>query len=148
MTALLVFAPFIVLVATAACWDLATYTIPNTISALLLIAFAVFVALAAGFALFSLGYIGGGDAKLFAAVAAWFGFHDLLEYTLLASVFGGALTLALLAIRKYPLPASLATTAWVARLHEPRGGIPYGVALAAGAIAVLPYTDVFHRALG
>jgi prepilin peptidase CpaA len=38
----------------------------------------------------------------------------------------------------------LAAQPWIARLHEPRAGIPYGVALAAGAIAVLPYTNIFH----
>ena len=32
----------------------------------------------------------------------------------------------------------------VQRLHDARGGIPYGAALAAGAFAVLPYTDVFR----
>jgi prepilin peptidase CpaA len=167
MTAALVFMPFIVLLALAAGWDLATYTIPNFISALLFTAFVAFaligglsghdiamhalsalLALIVGFALFSLGYIGGGDAKLFAAAASWFGLHDLLQYTMVASVFGGALTLGLLAMRASPLPAFLATRSWIVRLHEPREGIPYGVALAAGALAILPYTDVFHRALG
>jgi prepilin peptidase CpaA len=167
MTAVFVFAPFIVLLVMAAGWDLATYTIPNFVSGLLLAAFIVFaivsgmsghtlamhalsafLALLVGFALFSLGYIGGGDAKLFAAAASWFGLHDLLQYTLIASVFGGALTLLLLTIRAWPLPLFLANRGWIARLHEPKGGIPYGVALAAGALAVLPYTDIFHRTLG
>lgn len=167
MTALLVFLPFIVLLTLAAGWDLATYTIPNFISVLLLIAFVAYalfgglsghdiamhalsalLALIAGFALFSLGYIGGGDAKLFAAAASWFGLYDLLQYTMVASVFGGALTLLLLAMRASRLPHFMANQGWIARLHEPRAGIPYGVALAAGALAILPYTDVFHRTLG
>ena len=73
------------LLAAAAGWDLASFTIPNFLTAALLGAFALF-ALAAGltlpaigwhllagllgligFTLFALGYIGGGDAKLFAA---------------------------------------------------------------------------------
>lgn len=167
MTALLVFAPFVVLLALAAGWDLTTYTIPNFLSGLILAAFiafamvagmpgqalamhalSAFLALVVGFALFSLGYIGGGDAKLFAAAASWFGLHDLVEYTLVASVFGGALTLALLAMRAWPLPGFLARRDWILRLHEPKGGIPYGVALSAGAVAILPYTDIFQRALG
>ena len=167
MTAAIVFTPFIILLAMAAGWDLATYTIPNFISGLLLaafIAFAVFAGLSAhtlamhglssllalviGFALFSFGFIGGGDAKLFAAAASWFGLHDLLQYTLLASVFGGALTLMLLVLRAWPLPRFLASQGWIARLHEAKAGIPYGVALAAGALVVLPYTDVFHHVLG
>ncbi len=33
-----------------------------------------------GFALFALGYIGGGDAKLFAVTVLWLGFKDLMPY--------------------------------------------------------------------
>jgi prepilin peptidase CpaA len=38
----------------------------------------------------------------------------------------------------------LASREWIVRLHEPRAGIPYGVALAAGALAILPYTELFR----
>ena len=167
MTSLIVFVPFLLLLLVAAGWDLATYTIPNLISVLLIVGFALFaltsgmstsivaghfaagaIALVVGFGLFAFGYIGGGDAKVFAAIAAWFGLHDLPEFVLLASVFGGALTLGLLTMRKFPLPAPLAAQDWILRLHEPRGGIPYGVALSAGAIVILPYTDIFHLAVG
>ena len=167
LTALFVFAPLIVLLALAAGWDLASYTIPNFIPVSVLLAFVLFgifsrqnaafyeahalatlIALLAGFVLFALGYIGGGDAKLFAGVAAWLGLHDLMTYVLVASLFGGALTLVLLSVRRFPLPATLAGRAWIVRLHEPRAGIPYGVALAAGGIAVLPYTDLFRAIVG
>lgn len=164
-TSVLMFAPFVLLLVTAALWDLTTYTIPNVLSLVLLMAFGVYavssgytfsdygshalaalLALVAGFTLFAFGYIGGGDAKLFAAVAAWFGLHDLPEYLVFASLFGGALTLALLGLRQWPLPAGLAGRAWITNLHDPKAGIPYGVALAAGGLAVLPYTDIFHAA--
>lgn len=167
MTALLVFAPLIILLGTAAGWDLATYTIPNLISILIVAGFALFaistgltaavlvshvfaalIALVIGFALFAFGYIGGADAKMFAAIAAWLGLHDLLEYALVASLCGGAMTLGLLAMRQYPLPAGLAARGWISRLHSPEAGVPYGVALAAGALIILPYTDVFHRVVG
>ena len=167
LTARFVFAPLIGLLALAAGWDLASYTIPNFIPVSVLLAFVLFgifsrqnaafyeahalatlIALLAGFVLFALGYIGGGDAKLFAGVAAWLGLHDLMTYVLVASLFGGALTLALLSVRRFPLPAALAGRGWIARLHEPRAGIPYGVALAAGGIAVLPYTDLFRAIVG
>jgi prepilin peptidase CpaA len=164
---LLILAPLLVLLLLAAAWDIASYTIPNFIPAVLLVGFLVFAAmtgytaaafgwhllasgigLAAGFALFAFGCIGGGDAKLFACVAAWFGLHDLLQYVLVASLFGGALTVLLLTARRWPLPAPLAGQAWIARLHEPRAGIPYGVALSAGAIAILPYTELFRSVTG
>ena len=42
------------------------------------------------FACFAFGWIGGGDAKLAAAAALWFGFDHLLDYLVYASLFGGA----------------------------------------------------------
>jgi prepilin peptidase CpaA len=51
------------------------------------------------------------------------------------------LTLALLSFRSLPLPGVLARRNWVMRLHNPAAGVPYGVALAAGALAIVLYTD-------
>jgi prepilin peptidase CpaA len=45
------------------------------------------------------------------------------------------------------LPPALADHAWVARLHEPNGGVPYGIALAAAALLVYPST-AWMRAAG
>jgi prepilin peptidase CpaA len=70
--------------------------------------------------------------------------HDLMSYILISSLFGGALTVLLMTARQWPLPAALASHSWIQKLHEPRGGIPYGVALAAGGIAILPYTELFR----
>ena len=150
----------------AAVWDIASYTIPNFLQLALLAAFAIlmivhplsagdfgmhllagFIGLVAGFTLFSLGYIGGGDAKLFACIALWFGIDDLLPFTLIASVFGGILTLSLLAMRLWPLPAPLATQNWLLRLHYDRAGIPYGAALAAVAFFILSQAEIFRTAL-
>jgi len=156
---------FAILLASAAGWDLASFTIPNFLSVALIGAFAAlviaagmapgaifyhllagFIGLAVGFTLFALGYIGGGDAKLFACILLWLGFANLLDYTLLATVLGGALSLALLAMRRLPLPLSLHRQAWIARLHDAKGGVPYGVALAAGAFLILPQTEIFKIA--
>ena len=92
------------------------------------------------FGFFSQGWIGGGDAKLVAATALWFGFDYLLDYLIYASLFGGVLTLVLIQFRKLPLPGPLARQPWILRLHETGGGIPYGIALAAAALAVYPKT--------
>ena len=153
------------LLAAAAGWDLASFTIPNFLSLALLAVFAVFalaaplgfsaigwhlaaglVGLLIGFTLFALGFIGGGDAKLFAVVALWLGFKDLLPYALLASVFGGVLTLGLIVLRQCPLPQFLARQTWIVKLHDARSGIPYGVALAVGAFVQLPSTEIFRLA--
>jgi len=153
------------LLAVAAGWDLASFTIPNFLQAALLAAFVAFAiavglslpaigyhllagvaGLAIGFALFALGYIGGGDAKLFAVLMLWLGFGDILAYALFASLFGGALTLGLLFLRNLPLPSLLARQGWIVRLHDEKSGIPYGVALALGAFWILPQSQIFHLA--
>jgi prepilin peptidase CpaA len=93
-----------------------------------------------GFVFFTRGWIGGGDAKLAAATALWFGFAHLVEYLLYASILGGALTFALLQFRRWALPAVLIGRQWAERLHRPGGGVPYGIALAAAALLVYPST--------
>jgi prepilin peptidase CpaA len=150
---------FPALIAFAASSDLLTMTISNRISLALAGGFLALAAingmslhdiamhagagalvLAVGFACFSFGWIGGGDAKLAAATALWFGFAYLLDYLVYASLFGGALTLLLIQFRLLPLPAMLARHGWIMRLHEKGGGVPYGIALAAAALIVYPKT--------
>jgi prepilin peptidase CpaA len=96
--------------------------------------------LAVTFLFFARGWIGGGDAKLAAATALWFGFDHLLMYLLYASVFGGVLTLAMIRFRLMTLPQVFADQEWVKRLHRPEGGVPYGIALAAAALLIYPST--------
>lgn len=150
---------FPALMAFAASSDLFTMTISNKLSLALTGGFLILTVvtgmglydiamhLAAGmavlvvaFGFFAQGWIGGGDAKLAAATALWFGFDHLFEYLAYASLYGGVLTLVLIQFRKLPLPALLARQAWIMRLHETGGGIPYGIALAAAALAVYPKT--------
>ena len=101
---------------------------------------AAALVLTIAFTCFAFGWIGGGDAKLAAATALWFGFDYLLDYLLYASLFGGVLTLLLIQFRLLPLPAVMARQKWILRLHEKDGGVPYGIALAAAALAVYPHT--------
>ena len=150
---------FPALMAFAASSDLLTMTISNKLSLALTAGFflltlvigmswpaigmhlvAAALVLTVSFGFFSQGWIGGGDAKLVAATALWFGFDNLVDYLVYASLFGGVLTIVLIQFRKLPLPAPLARQPWILRLHETGGGIPYGIALAAAALAVYPKT--------
>jgi prepilin peptidase CpaA len=150
---------FPAMMAFAASSDLLTMTIPNRVSLIILAGFVVLAAatgmnleqlaqhvgagllvLVIAFGFFARGWIGGGDAKLAAVTALWFGFDHLLEYALYASLLGGVLTFALLQFRGIPLPRPLLGRAWAERLHEPKGGVPYGIALAAAALIVYPST--------
>jgi prepilin peptidase CpaA len=151
---------FPTLMAFAASSDLFTMTISNRLSLALAGGFvllavvtgmslaaiglhlaAALVVLAVAFGCFSQGWIGGGDAKLAAATALWFGFDHLLDYLIYASLFGGILTLVLIQFRRLPLPAFMERQPWIMRLHEAGGGVPYGIALAAAALMVYPKTD-------
>ena len=93
--------------------------------------------LAVAFVCFACGWIGGGDAKLAAATALWLGFGHLFDYLVYASLLGGALTLLIVQFRTMPLPRVRWSAAWAERLHRQGGGVPYGIALAAAALAGL-----------
>jgi prepilin peptidase CpaA len=151
---------FPAVMAFAASSDLFTMTIANRVSLILAGGF-VGLALVSGmsgldmlmhagagaavlvvsFVFFSRGWIGGGDAKLAAATALWFGFGHLLDYLFYASILGGALTLFLIQFRAMPMPPLLAGREWAERLHRPGGGVPYGIALAAAALLIYPHTE-------
>jgi prepilin peptidase CpaA len=151
---------FPALMAFAAASDLLTMTISNRVSLALVAGFLV-LALASGMGpsdillhagagaavlavalvCFAMGWVGGGDAKVAAGAALWFGFAHLLNYLVYASLFGGALTLLLLQFRQWPLPYALAGQAWLLRLHAKESGIPYGIALALGALMIYPETE-------
>lgn len=163
---------FPALMAFAAASDLFTMTISNRVSLALVAGFfalgfasgmapydmmthvgAGALVLVVAFTCFAMGWMGGGDAKVAASVALWFGFAHLMDFLLYASLFGGALTLLLLQFRQWPLPYGLAGQAWLARLHAKETGIPYGIALALGALLIYPETewikaiDLAHLAL-
>jgi prepilin peptidase CpaA len=93
------------------------------------------------FAFFAFGWIGGGDAKLAAATALWFDPEHALLYFTYASVLGGALTLAIVQLRGWMLPAALHRVPWIAHLHDSKTGVPYGAAMAPAALIVFPETD-------
>ena len=151
---------FPALIAFAGASDLLTMTISNRVSLALAAGFIVLAfaggmaasdlmlhaaagaaILAVGFACFAFGWMGGGDAKIAAVVALWFGFAHLMDYLVYASLFGGALTLLLLQFRQWPLPYPLAAQTWLARLHAKESGIPYGIALALAALLIYPDTE-------
>jgi len=150
---------FPAMMAVAASSDLLTMTISNRVSLILVGGFFV-LALAIGmsgadilwhmgagalilvvaFGCFAMGWIGGGDAKLAAAIALWFGFDHLLAYLLYASLLGGALTFLLIQFRMLPLPQFLVAQEWAERLHRENAGVPYGIPLATAALLIYPDT--------
>ncbi len=166
MLTLFLFTVFPLLVIGAAVSDLFTMTIPNPISFLLVAGFlaaalltgltgqeivlqlgCAMAVLVIGFTFFALGWIGGGDAKLAAAITLWLSLGSLLDYAMLAAVYGGILTIAILSLRTLPLPAFALGWSWLTRLHDRKTGVPYGIALAAAALTVFPTTPLWRAAL-
>ena len=151
---------FPALMAFAAASDLFTMTISNRVTLALMVGFLVLAVLSGmgltdilshigagaavltvAFACFAMGWVGGGDAKVAAAAALWFGFGHLMDYLLYASLFGGVLTLLLIQFRQWPLASPLAGQAWLLKLHAKESGVPYGIALAIGALMIYPDTE-------
>ena len=137
--------------------DLTTMKIPNWISGLLILGFlpaalalglgpmaigmhlAVGVAaLLIGLGLFGLNLLGGGDVKLMAAACLWLGLSGSGVFVLATAVVGGVFSLALLVSRVWLQPYVGAGPGWLVQLMEPKGHIPYGVAIAAGALIAWP----------
>lgn len=167
MISTLVLFVFPVLMAYAASSDLLTMRIANWLVAILVAAYfalalyaglpleqigtsvaAAAIVLAIAFAFFAFGWIGGGDAKLVAATTLWVGFGMMFQYLIYAALLGGGLTLLILALRRYPLPAMLQKQRWLDRLHDSKSGVPYGITLAIAALLVYPETSLFSHFAG
>ena len=141
----------------AALWDVATLHIPNWLSLAVFFSFLLFsvaapleiadvfgriglgvVVFVVGIVLFIKGYAGGGDVKLLAASAVWVGWPHFPSYLVATAIIGGVLALVALAFQRFELPASWASVGWLQRLHSREQGVPYGVAIAAAGVLMLP----------
>jgi prepilin peptidase CpaA len=132
----------IVLIA-AAISDLRSFRISNIFPAILILLFVIvhaiaglsaslwdnllhfLLALVVGMGLFSMRWIGGGDAKLYAAAALWFNWTGAITLIFATTIAGLILAVTFVAARMLGL-----------RKNVPKEDrrIPYGVAIAAGAI--------------
>jgi len=106
------------------------------------------IVLAVTFAMFAMGGMGGGDAKLLAATSVFMGFGmHLIEYLVLSAFLGGVLTVALLSYRKSALAVFTGRNMFMRHLADESVGIPYGIALGAGGLLVYPSTALVTWAL-
>lgn len=89
------------------------------------------IALLAGMALYRIGMVGAGDAKFYAAAAAWFRLGQAFDLLLATSLIGFAMAVGWIVRRRLaPLPQ-------VPIHHPDRHKLPFGVAIAGGAFAAL-----------
>jgi prepilin peptidase CpaA len=106
-----------------------------------------------GLGLFARALIGGGDVKLLAALSLWAGPEHFISFMLVTALAGGALSLITVWYRRWgflleahlaALGLATATGRSPAVPDAPTGGaqdlsntLPYGVAIAAGGIAII-----------
>lgn len=91
------------------------------------------IALGVGIGLYALRALGAGDAKYYAALAAWFTLGEAIKLLMAVSFAGLLLALGWLAWRKFsgnPAPR---------KPQEDQDKVPFGVAMAAGAVLALLY---------
>lgn len=161
-----IFVVFPLCLALAAWTDLFTMTIPNRIPLILIGAFvliAPFAGLgpqdlmmhllagvamfAACFILFAMNTMGGGDAKLLTAAALWFGFNmSLFTFAVYVSLFGGVVTLAIMALRAHSETVALTGLSLPGSLTTEKK-IPYGIAIAIAGFVAYPESPLVQAAL-
>lgn len=96
---------------------------------------AVFaVLLAVGTFLFAYGKMGGGDVKLLAASGLWFDLAGAARMIVAVMLAGGVVAIIVLILRTVKWSQSARERIAILR---PKGGIPYGVAIAGGALVAL-----------
>jgi len=96
------------------------------------------LAFVVAFGLFAFRIFGGGDAKMIPAVVLWMGPAASLPFLYWMAISGGACALILL-IGKRSVPAE-AVPGFMRAPFEPKAGVPYGVAIAAGAMLAGPHS--------
>ncbi|MEM6461556.1 MAG: prepilin peptidase [Pseudomonadota bacterium] len=152
----------------AALTDTLTMTIPNRVTYILLVSFAVIAPLTgmewatyglhfvAGlivftvcFGLFGIGVMGGGDAKLLTATAVWFGLNlQLLTFLTYVAFLGGVLTIAIVVLRLDRFAFVTWRVSAISHILDPKGGVPYGIAIGIAGLICYPASTLMQYALG
>lgn len=143
--------------------DLISMTIPNRVSVLLVATFCVvaplagfdlitiawhfaaaFCVFAVCFVLFALNAMGGGDAKILAASALWYGFNpDLIGYLGNVGIFGAVLTFFVIVARAKSNTLIATGVPLPIYVTDNKVGVPYGIAIGLAALVTYPDTAIF-----
>ncbi|HEX2148278.1 MAG TPA: prepilin peptidase [Pseudorhizobium sp.] len=162
--AILLIAPVCLFIAAVS--DLFTMTIPNRIPVFLLASFAVLapvsglpwaeismsvaagaVVLAVCFGFFALNIMGGGDVKLLAASALWFGFSSALAaFIVTTALWGGMITLFVIVLRNQASRFAAIEAVVPAQILTSKK-VPYGVAIGIAGMMTFWDSPIAHAAL-
>ncbi|MEO9968734.1 MAG: prepilin peptidase [Hyphomonadaceae bacterium] len=103
------------------------------------------IAFVVSYLLFAFRLFGGGDAKMIPAVLLWVGPAGWLHFVYSMALSGGLLAIVILLARK-TVPADLAP-GFAQNIMNKENGIPYGVAIMAGAFFAAPHSDLLNAFL-
>lgn len=151
----------------AAFSDMFTMTIPNRVSVILLASFvliapmtgmpwldfaehgaAALLVFAVCFALYALGAMGAGDAKLLTTASLWFGLSaQLFDFLVAVAIVGGLLTLIVLVARTDRFAVLVNRVPLFSHLTDPKLGVPYGVAIGIAGLATFPASPLAQHAM-
>lgn len=106
------------------------------------------VLLVLGFGLFSLGTIGGGDAKMMAAAGLWLGYPCAILFIIFSALAGGLLAAAVGLWFLVSMEGGMHSPRFEKALAPLKPSVPYGFALAAGAILATPFSWWMRVAAG
>lgn len=95
------------------------------------------------FILFSARIIGAGDSKLCAAFALWVGVPGLASYLFYMAIVGAILGIATKLMMTKPFIKEPREGSWIALAQAGHSGLPYGIAILAGAIIAFAQLGYF-----
>lgn len=140
--------------------DFMTMTIPNSISIVMALAFipawgaatflglgvvdgimshlaALGIVFVVTFIMFAGRVWGAGDSKLITAASLWVGLQDVVGFLFIVAVIGFVLALTFYTIRFVPTKIVFPAQSWPDRVRSGERVIPYGIAIALGALVVM-----------
>ncbi|MFA7276436.1 MAG: prepilin peptidase [Pseudobdellovibrionaceae bacterium] len=97
--------------------------------------------------LFVLKQLGAGDSKFATAIALWAGMQGLVPFLFYMALAGGLIAAFSLVLRKKKLFANAPEGSWINKAQNGAGVVPYGMAIAAGALAMVLFKGYFNPAL-
>lgn len=95
---------------------------------------AMVIMFAVSFVLFSTRMIGAGDSKLITVFALWVGLPGLAAFLFYMAILGAMLGISTKVMNKKVLVQTPRDGSWIAKAQAGGNGVPYGIAIAFGAV--------------
>lgn len=94
-------------------------------------------------AMFALKQLGAGDSKFAAVIALWVGLTGLVPFLFYMALTGGVVAGISLALRKWKPVSDPVEGGWIDAAQKGSGKVPYGIAIAVGALFAFVYLGYF-----